>query len=297
LGETGLVALGGCDLLAAMARTSRRSAVATGQLGNELRNRVSSGFQSVHLEPLRRLIDDIGHPVYTFGRTSAALNSLDGFSLRPPFQLVVPRGRNVVRLGHVVHTSLDLDPIDCEERHGIPVLSPARTLISLAIDTPTAPLVLAIDGALRDLMITERFLHERIAALRSRGRYGIPKLLAAIEQSEIGRGCHSWLEREYLRLLAAARLPRPETQQVLGRRGDSLIRVDFRFPGTPVVVEVLGYRWHRTTAQMSIDAERMNQLVLGGFEPYQFTYQQVVDTPQSVVHTTDRALAPYHRAA
>jgi len=48
---------------------------------------------------------------------------------------------------------------------------------------------------------------------------------------------------------------------------------------------------------MSIDAERMNQLVLGGYEPYQFTYQQVVNTPQSVVHTTDRALAPYRRAA
>lgn len=64
-----------------------------------------------------------------------------------------------------------------------------------------------------------------------------------------------------------------------------------------MVVEVLGYRRHRTTAQMSIDAEQMNQLVLGGYEPYQFTYQQVVNTPQSVVHTTDRALAPYRRAA
>lgn len=60
---------------------------------------------------------------------------------------------------------------------------------------------------------------------------------------------------------------------------------------------MLGYRWHRTTAQMSIDAEQMNQLVLGGYEPYQFTYQQVVNTPQSVAHTTDRALAPYRRAA
>jgi len=122
----GLVGSLGHDLLAYMARTTRRSAVATGQLGNEFRNRVSSGFQSVHLEPLRRLIDEIGHPVYAFGRTSAALHSLDGFGLKPPFQLVVPRGRNVVRLGHVVHTSVDLDPIDCEERHGIPVLSSGR---------------------------------------------------------------------------------------------------------------------------------------------------------------------------
>jgi hypothetical protein len=102
-----------------MARSVRQPAAATGQLDNEFRNRVSSGFQSLHLEPLRQLITMIGGPVYAAGGTSAALHPLDGFLLRPPFQLVVPRGRNVVRLGHVVHTSLDLDPIDCEERHGI----------------------------------------------------------------------------------------------------------------------------------------------------------------------------------
>lgn len=179
----------------------------------------------------------------------------------------------------------------------MPVLSPARTLISLAVDASPDRLTAALDGALRDLMITERFLHERITALRSKGRYGVPALLAVIERSEITRGCHSWLEREYMRLLAAARVPLPIPQQVLGRRGDSIIRVDFRFPGTPVVVEVLGYRWHRTTAQMSIDAARMNQLLLDGFTPYQFTYDQVVNTPDVVLSTTLGALVPFHHAA
>ena len=280
-----------------MARSFRRSAGSTGQLDHEFRNRVSSGFRSVHLEPLRQLVASIGHPVYAYGPTSAALHGFDGFILRPPFELVVPRGRNVVRLGHIVHTAHDLDPIDCEEQCGIPVLSPTRTLISLAVGVPAKELTVALDGALRDLLLTERFLHERITVLRSKGRYGIPKLLAAIEHHEITRGCHSWLEREYLQLLSAAGVPLPAPQQVLGRRGDSIIRVDFRFLGTPGVVEVLGYRWHRTTAQMSIDAERMNQLVLGGFEPYQFTYEQVVNTPSMVLATTIHALAPHRRAA
>ena len=70
-------------------------------------------------------------------------------------------------------------------------------------------------------------------------------------------------------------LPRPKPQQVLTRAGDRLIRVDFHFPGTDVVVEVLGYRWHRTKAQMANDATRLNALVLAGKAPLQFTYDQV----------------------
>jgi hypothetical protein len=50
------------------------------------------------------------------------------------------------------------------------------------------------------------------------------------------------------------------TQQVLSRAGDHLVRVDCYFPGTNVVVELLGYRYHRTVARMSRDAARLNAL-------------------------------------
>ena len=54
-------------------------------------------------------------------------------------------------------------------------------------------------------------------------------------------------------------------------------------PATPIVVELLGYRWHRTTQQMSRDASRMNALVLDGLRPMQFTYDQVTNEPDWVV--------------
>ena len=57
------------------------------------------------------------------------------------------------------------------------------------------------------------------------------------------------------------------------------MRVDCRFAGTPVVVELLGYRWHRTKDQMARDVERLNALVLDGFRPMQFTYDQVTADP------------------
>ena len=112
-----------------------------------------------------------------------------------------------------------------------------------------------------------------------------------IEGCEVTRGGHSWLERRDLELAAAAGLPRPETQSVLSRSQDRLVRVDVRYPQTPVVVELLGYRWHRSREQMSRDAARLNALVLDGFAPMQFTYDQVVTAWPWVLTQVHAALA------
>ncbi len=113
--------------------------------------------------------------------------------------------------------------------------------------------------------------------LRARGRGGIGKLLQVIEGVEAIRGGHSYLEREFLRLVAAAGLPRPLTQQVLAKRTDRLIRVDCRFPATTVVVELLGYRSHRSPLQLAVDAERVNALQRAGFLVLQHTYIQIME--------------------
>lgn len=223
--------------------------------------------------------------------TAAALIGLDGFHLKPPYHFVVPRGTNRQRVGHFVHRTMYLPPIDCETAHGLPVTSPTRTLIDLATTCDAKVLTAALDGALRDRLTTEDFLHQRIVDLRSRGRYGIPKLLAVIEGVEASRGGHSWLERHYLELIAAARLPRPTTQAVLGRRDGRLIRVDCRFPDTRLVVELLGYRYHRTELQMRNDADRVNRLQLDGFVVVQFTYQHVALDPGYVVSQTMEGLS------
>lgn len=168
--------------------------------------------------------------------------------------------------------------------------SPTRTLIDLAATESPRVLTAALDSALRDGLTTETFLHSRIVDLRGRGRYGIPKLLAVIEGVEASRGGHSWLERRYLELLAEHRLPRPDTQVNLSRRDGRLIRVDCHFPGTLVVVELLGYRYHRTEMQMRNDAERINRLVLSGFTVIQFAYESVVNHPAKVIADTLEAL-------
>jgi very-short-patch-repair endonuclease len=268
----------------------RRQTVNEGQLDNELRRPNLSG---VHVAALTALIHDIGEPAWICERTAAALFGMNGFTLRPPFHVVVPRGRDLQRLGHVIHTSTDLPSLDCVRIVGLPVIGPARTLIDLARDHTKNQLTRALESAVDAHLVTDDLMHRRIGALRTSGRYGVPKLLTVLEEYELGRGAESWLERQFLLLVARAGLPRPVPQQVLGRRGDRIIRVDFRFPGTPVVVETLGYRWHRSGAQMQIDAERMNQLLLDGFLPLQFSYPQVVNEPEQVVDVVASALRPF----
>ena len=116
-------------------------------------------------------------------------------------------------------------------------------------------------------------------------------LLLAVEGAAAVTGAHSWLEREFLRLMESASVPLPRPQVVLTRSKDRMVRVDFHFAQTSVVVEVLGYTWHASKAQLRRDSERSNALLDAGFRPYQFTYEMLVSNPASVVADVRRALA------
>ena len=237
------------------------------------------------------MILDVGSPCWAAGPTAAALHRLDGFRLEEPFHLVTLRDRQVRRAGHIIHTTMYLPPFDQTELDGIPVVRATRTIIDLARILDRSRLSAALDAAIRDGMTGEEALHRRIARLRGHGRFGVRALIEVLEGNEVTRGGHSFLEREFLRLLAEHGLPRPVCQQVLGRAGDQLVRVDFRFPGTPVVVEVMGYRYHHTKQQLGRDAERLNGLLAQGVRPYQFTYDQVMDEPMRVIDTVADAIA------
>jgi hypothetical protein len=244
------------------------------------------------LADLVGVILDVGES-WASGPTAAALHGFDGFRLARPFHITVVRGRHVERTGVKVHTTLELPLIDRAVAVGVPVTSGARTLIELARTETPSRLTIALDSGLRDGLYNEDLLHRRIVVLRTKGRYGVPKLLDVIAGVEVIRGGHSWLEREYLRLTTAAGLPKPSMQRVLTRAGDKLVRVDCHYAGTNVVVELLGYRFHRSPAQLRRDAERVNSLVLEGYAPIQFTYEQIAGGPAEVaivVNTVAAAL-------
>ena len=297
----------------------RNAAISTGQLGafsrtqaadaglsdRQLRSRVQSGTltqtgpnsfrvagapNSVKSD-LRALLLDVGDPVWVAGPTAAALHRFGGHALRRPFHLLMPDWRNVRRNGAVIHRSASIDLIDRAHAAGFAVTSGVRTVIDLArLASPDELLALVEDALLLGLS-NEDLFYRRIGKLRNRGRFGMPALLDVLDHRAISGGTESWLEREYLRLLDMTGIPRPVTQQVLTRAQDRTVRVDCCFPGTNVVVELLGYQFHRSRSQMNRDTVRLNALVAEGFAPYQFTFDRVVNEPDRVIAETSSALA------
>ena len=301
------------DALRRMADTAtgQHGAITAEQIGaagmspDQLRRRVQSGILDQVLPhtyrspfsatsaraDLATLVLDCGPETFVSGPSAAALHRLDGFTLKAPFHVTVLRGRNVQRAHHVVHTTTELPIVDRTTVEGIASMSATRTVIDVARFVRPDRLTAALDAALRDGLTSEEALHRanHPAALERPLRH------PAAARRHRGQRDHPWRPQ-----LAGAPVPRAVrasdvaaalTQQVLTRAGDRLVRVDCRFPGTRVVVELLGYRWHRTKAQMSQDAERQNALILDGFLPIQFTYDQVTLDPDGTIDTVRRTLA------
>lgn len=243
------------------------------------------------LQELEKLVVSIGQPCWVSGPTAASLLGFDGFVLRAPFHITVPRSRVVHRHGHFIHRARSITNLDTATAMGLPSLSATRVLIDLAATESTKRLTVALDSALRDGLTSDDFLHRRLVALRGRGRSGCVRLLAVIAGVEASRGGHSYLERTFLELMDELGFPRPDTQRVLAQRKRKMVRVDCHFPGTNVVVELLGYAWHRTPMQMQEDAERLNRLQLDGFLGMQFTYTDVVTRSLTMLADLTEALA------
>ncbi len=290
---------------------TKKQAIEAGFTDAQLRSRVQSGslersgvktFRSPltprsQIGDLTTLVLDIGEPCWVSGPTLGALWEFDSFKLCRPFHVTVQRGRSMHRSGAIIHTTESIPLIDRGRIDGLPVLSATRAIIDLARTESAERLTTALDSALRDGLTSEEFMHDRIAALRGSGRYGIPRLLDVIDGAELSRGGHSWLERRFLELIGDAGLPRPNTQQILTRTRSRTVRVDCCFVDVPLVVELLGYRWHRTKDQMARDAERINALQLAGFFVMQFTYEQIALQPNLVVADVREALTTLGRAA
>ncbi len=247
--------------------------------------------ESSNFASLARLLTDIGQPVFVCAMSAAALHGFDGFSLRPPFHLTVPRGRFLSRHKTRIHTHLGpLAPIDTATVSGLPITSAVRTMIDLARTATSRQLTIALDSGLRDGKFSENSLLRRMDTLRTSGRHGIPLLFEVIEGIDVQRGGHSYLEREFLQFLFESGMPRPDTQQVLTRTGNRFVRVDFRFPGTNVVVEVYGSRYHRTPAQIQHDAARCNALLLAGMLPFQYGFSDVITRSPRILADLSSAL-------
>ncbi|MBI4933590.1 MAG: type IV toxin-antitoxin system AbiEi family antitoxin domain-containing protein [Actinobacteria bacterium] len=213
------------------------------------------------------------------GRSGARLMSLDGFTADVP-ELLVPRAfRNRSISGVLRSTSLPIESRDVQ-RIGMFVVARAERLI---LDGPLfgfgrAEIENAIDSSIRRRLVSEQRLRTRVIADHRSGVNGSRTLLDALVDS----GGESRLERMFLQLCRAARLPRPIVQKSYREGGRTIARVDAEFPGD-IVVEVAGHGTHATRQQRQRDAQRHTELTLRGKRVLTFTYEDVRDRPDWVI--------------
>jgi very-short-patch-repair endonuclease len=164
---------------------------------------------------------------------------------------------------------------------GIPLTTPADTLIDLATELTPDALEQAINDADKLDLIDPETLAGKVEGLR---RPGVARLRATLDRHT---PTDSPLEREFLAIVRRAGLPQPQTQVWLGSH-----RVDFFWPDLNLVVETDSLRYHRTPAQQASDRIRDQNHLAAGRRSLRFTRAQVrFDAPR-----VERILRTAHRA-
>lgn len=172
------------------------------------------------------------------------------------------------RAGILIHRRATLTAVDVTTRHGIPVTTPASTLIDLASFLPPSPLESAINAADKRGWTNPEALRAAIEGLDHQ-RPGVAALRETLDRRTFTL-TDSELERRFLRLARQVGLPLPET----GCHLDGF-KVDFFWPELGLVVETDGLRYHRTPTQRAKDRERDQAHTAAGRTPLRFTHAQV----------------------
>lgn len=164
---------------------------------------------------------------------------------------------------------------------GIPVTSPARTLLDLA--TTGAELLPVVEVAVTSALVTPGQIYEVLS--RHHGRRGSRVLRRALDSGSLDGRWASALEREVDRLLAGSALPPYEREYPIGS-----FRLDFAWPRHLVGIEADGRLWHSTRADFARDRRKHNDLLDRGWRIFRVTWRDVRDHPDEVVSRLERLL-------
>ena len=183
------------------------------------------------------------------------------------------------------HSVRSLDDRDVTKVDGIPVTTLERALLDLAEAKDRRPFAAALKQAQHEDKLDLRRINAVIA--RNPGRRGIKPLRAALaELTEEPGWTQSELERRFVDLCRSHELPLPHMNQFV--EGEL---VDAYWPDHGLIVEVDGWKTHRTRGAFERDRARDSKLAAAGYRVMRFTYRRIRDDPDGVARELRRALS------
>lgn len=217
--------------------------------------------------------------------SAVALWSVPGWTLTPVHVLTSRRPhRGTDHLG-VVHSSVRLSEDDLSVVDGIPVTTPARTLLDLSTRLRPDKVESLCDDLLRRRLLTLPSLHELVVDLPPRGGPAGWRLLRRLAaQRPVGyQPTGSKLERRFERVLENVG-DAPFDRQVDIGDGDGWIgRVDFADRRLKVIVEVQSETFHTSLSDRRRDTERIARLCAAGWIVVEVTEHELWSAPEVVV--------------
>ena len=276
---------------------SRRQLLAAGLSKDEIDYRIEIG----RLHPVHRGVYLVGHPAATrlATLTAAVLAGGNGAFLSRDaaaelWEIAPGRagdidisttGRQIRRRpGIRPHRVPALSTADLRRRHGIPLTSPAFTLLDLSAERSRADLSEAVAEAHALRLATRSDLIDVLERYPARpGAARLSALLAA-DPREVAR-MRSVAERELWRLIKRARLPLPEANVVVEGQ-----HVDFAWRDRRVVVEVDGYWFHSTRPKRRNDRRKDDVLRNAGWTVIRIDYEELLQEPEAVLVRIARSM-------
>ncbi|MDQ3662499.1 MAG: type IV toxin-antitoxin system AbiEi family antitoxin domain-containing protein [Actinomycetota bacterium] len=209
------------------------------------------------------------------GRSAADLHGLLGFRAQA---VEVVTMRSFVRApeGVIVHRTNYLPAEDVTSVGGLPVTTPARTLLDLGGLVSSKLVARAAADALDRNKVTQPLLTDQLRRAGSSGRPGTAGLrafLAGLDKLQPGPPTESDLEDAMLEIIARAGLPPPVRQFELREQGILLGRVDAAYPQQRIALEADGYEFHSARAEWLHDRRRQNAFVSRGWHFLRFTVE------------------------
>jgi hypothetical protein len=269
---------------------------------------VVTGVRNGRLHPIHRGVYAVGHRrVALEGRFLAAVKAcgagavlshfsaaalwgfMDWEERHPEVTLVgtAPRAHPGLR----IHRTTRLDPDDRTRHRGIPITSPARTLVDLAATLEHRPLRAVTRRAQSLQRVNLRQLAATLA--RHRRRPGAAKLAEIIATGPAPT--RSELEDVVLDLILRGGHVHPDVNVPYVVAGQRTVP-DFRWPEHRLVLEADSTTWHDNPLAREDDADRQALLEAHGERVLRVTWAQAIASPGRTLARLRAAGAPYNGA-
>ena len=253
----------------------RAQLLAAGVGPEAIKHRVRAG----RLHPLYRGVYAVGHRVLAQrGRWMAAVLATGGvlshrsaaalWGIRPWAGRidVTTRWARRRQSGLLLHRAV-LPPDETTTHDGIPITTPARTLLDLAGVLPRHQLQQALNEAEIQRLPGPHALLDRHPTKKGAG---------ALRTAAPPSHTRSDLEARFIAFLTSRRFPTPQTNVLVEG-----VEVDAAWPDHRLIVELDGYSFHHTRAAFEADRRRDRKLAAAGWTVVRVTWRDL-DEPEQL---------------